>query len=189
MSREITITTRKQLEIFMNVQRQKLLKTMDMKKVPMTPKQLSVILEISPSSVTYHLKKLEELGLVELDHTESIHGILAKFYRRVPAVVNLKGDLQDDLHAEKELILDYLINDIWTGFKKYITDLYKKEKNPREVTGDCLNGVIYLTDEEAKKVKAQILAFQEAHMEPKEGAKPWDMALIAYPGKRTKDEK
>ena len=131
----------------------------------------------------------EELGLVELDHTESIHGILAKFYRRVPAVVNLKGDLQDYLHAEKELILDYLINDIWTGFKKYITDLYKKEKNPREVTGDCLNGVIYLTDEEAKKVKAQILAFQEAHMEPKEGAKPWDMALIAYPGERTKDEK
>lgn len=189
MSREITITTRKQLEIFMNVQRQKLLKTMDMEKVPMTPKQLSVILEISPSSVTYHLKKLEELGLVELDHTESIHGILAKFYRRVPAVVNLKGDLQDDLHAEKELILDYLINDIWTGFKKYITDLYKKEKNPREVTGDCLNGVIYLTDEEAKAVKAQILAFQEAHVEPKEGAKPWDMALIAYPGERTKNEK
>ena len=62
MSREISITTRKQLEIFMNVQRQKLLKTMDMEKVPMTPKQLSVILEISPSSVTYHLKKLEELG-------------------------------------------------------------------------------------------------------------------------------
>ena len=135
--------------------------------------------------VTYHLKKLEELGLVELDHTESIHGIQAKFYRRVPAVVNLKGDLQDDLHAEKELILDYLINDIWTGFKKYITDLYKKEKNLQEVTGDCLNGVIYMTDEEAKKVKEQILAFQEAHMEPKEGAKPWDMALIAYPGKRT----
>ena len=49
--------------------------------------------------------------------------------------------------------------------------------------------MIYLTDEEAKKVKAQILAFQEAHMEPKEGAKPWDMALIAYPGERTKDEK
>ena len=34
MSREISITTRKQLEIFMNVQRQKLLKTMDMEKFP-----------------------------------------------------------------------------------------------------------------------------------------------------------
>ena len=86
MTVTIDITTKKQMDIYMNPQRQRLLKEMSIYGKPITPKQLSNILNISPSSVTYHLKKLQELGIVELDHTEMVHGICAKYYKKLPHI-------------------------------------------------------------------------------------------------------
>lgn len=196
MCLEITITTRKQLEIYMNPQRQRLLKILELNGAPMTPKQLSLRLDISPSSVTHHLKKLEQLGLVKVDHTERIHGIQASFYRLVPAMVNLKGNTPDDLQAEKMLIAEYSINDTWTDFKKYLSEESRQnglEKTGQETgkktgtqagpLGDYINGIYYLTDEEAEKIRAQIMAFQKEHLHPREDAKPWEVALVAFPRK------
>lgn len=146
MSLEINITTREELNIYMNVQRQRLLKVMEISAVPMTPKQLSLKLELSPSSVTYHLKKLQSIGLVELDHTEIIHGIEAKFYKKIPATVNLKGDLRDDLYEEKLLLADYSLNNAWVGFKKYISEISRENKMDSEVKGDFITGTLYLTE-------------------------------------------
>ncbi len=181
MSLEINITNRKELNIYMNVQRQRLLKIMEGCGVPMTPKQLSLKLDISPSSVTYHIKKLQSLGLVELDHTEMIHGIEAKFYKKLPAIVNLKGDWKDDLAAEKMVLAEYEMNDIWSGFKKYISKISAKTTQPQAITGDFMNGVFYLTDEEAGQLKELIQKFHENHIVPKENAKPWEIALVAFP--------
>ncbi len=119
MTAMLTIKTRKELDIFMNPQRQRLLKCMSIHGAPMTPKQISDILGISPSSVTYHIKKLLELGLIELSHTEMIHGITARFYKRIPVEVNLGAGIQNDLQMEKEALCDYMINDSYQGFKQY----------------------------------------------------------------------
>ena len=53
---------------------------------PATCKQLADAMGISASSVTHHMKKLEKLGLVELDHTELIRGITAKYWRFISHV-------------------------------------------------------------------------------------------------------
>ena len=55
----IDIKTRKQLDTYMNPQRQRLLKCLELNTTPMTPKQISDMLKISPSSVTFHLKKFQ----------------------------------------------------------------------------------------------------------------------------------
>lgn len=78
-TREIDITTRKQLDIYMNPQRQRLLHEMQLIVRPATCKELADAMGISASSVTHHMKKLEELGLVELDHTEVVRGINARY--------------------------------------------------------------------------------------------------------------
>lgn len=180
----IDITTRKQLDIYMNPQRQRLLKCLELNIAPMTPKQISDMLNISPSSVTFHLKKLVELGVVELDHTELIHGILAKFYKKVPVTINLGAGIEGDLKAEKEVLADYFINDIWNGFKKYMNGLRLDEDSDIDsIPGDSKNGVLYLTDEEAKKLKTVINQFMANHSTPKENTKPWEVAIIAYPRK------
>lgn len=182
MNLEINITTRKQLEIYMNPQRQRLLKHMDIKGEPVTAKQLSDLMGISPSSVTHHLKKLEEIGLITLDHTESIHGICAKFYKKIPAIVNLKGDAQDDLNSERTLLADYLMNDTWNGFKNYMKNP-DTESDSKEPAGDAINGILYLTKEEAEQVKQLIMDFHKKHLQPQNHTVPWEVALIAYPVK------
>lgn len=189
MTKTINITTRKQLDTYMNPQRQRLLKCMDLQAEPMTPKQISDVLKISPSSVTYHLKKLEEIGLVELQRTEMIHGIRAKFYQRIPASINLGAGMQGDLKAEKEVLADYMMNDVYHGFKKYMNNLalpeeeYAMQKSGKEIIGDMKNGILYLTDEEASELKQMIEEFITSHSTAKENTTPWEVALIAYPRK------
>lgn len=176
---KLTLTTRKQLDIFMNPQRQRLLKAMEIHGTPMTAKQLSDILKISASSVSLHINKLMSLGLIELDHTESIHGIQAKFYKKLPVSVSFGGDLNDDLNEERAALTDYIMSDIWNGFKKHI---WKSEGEKRpEITGDFTSGIIYLKEEEVLEIYQKILDFANSHMEPDTDTVPWEYALVAYP--------
>ncbi|MDG6221917.1 MAG: helix-turn-helix transcriptional regulator [Candidatus Bathyarchaeota archaeon] len=48
---------------------------------PQTQSQLAKKLELTPSSTMYHLKKLRESGLMEIEHSEvGTYGILEKYY-------------------------------------------------------------------------------------------------------------
>lgn len=181
MPTHITLTTRKQLDIYMNPQRQRLLKAMDIHAAPMTSKQLSDQLGISASAVSYHLKKLEELGIIGLDHTESIHGIQAKYYKRLAVVINLGNDKNDDLKAERALLSDYFMNEIWNGFKENMKQV--KDRSNLMETGDTMNGILYLTEEEAKQMRRFIMEFYADHMEPAPNTVPWETAVIAFPHK------
>ena len=185
MSITIEITTKKQLDIYMNPQRQRLLKEMSIYGKPITPKQLSEILKISPSSVTYHLKKLQELGIVELDHTEMVHGICAKYYKNLSYNVNLKSHLKDDMSYEKKAFIDYMMQDVWNGFKTYLDEMDDK-KELTGLEGDLKSGILYLTKEEIKEMKQLIEKFQNNHAEPTEDTIPWEYVLIAYPKKEVK---
>lgn len=117
---ELKLTTRRQLEIYMNPQRQRLLKVLELSGTSMTPKQLSEKLGISASSVSLHIGKLAELGLVALDHTELIHGITAKFYKKLPVSVTLCGNRGDDLTEERLLLLDYAHGQVWNNFLSHL---------------------------------------------------------------------
>ena len=172
LDQTITIGTRHELDIFMNPQRQRLLKVLALRGTPMTAKQLSLELGI----------KLEGLGLVALDHTELIRGICAKFYRRVPVDVALRAGDKDDLQTEKEVLLDYLMDDTWQGFKRYLRSLDPGSLADTEQAGDMMNDVCYLTPEDVQQLKAFIRTFQQAHRSPKENAKAWEVTLLAYPG-------
>lgn len=185
MTVTIDITTKKQMDIYMNPQRQRLLKEMSIYGKPITPKQLSNILNISPSSVTYHLKKLQELGIVELDHTEMVHGICAKYYKKLPHNVNLKSHLKDDMSYEKRAFIDYMMQDIWSGFKTYLDEIDDK-KELTGFEGDLKTGILYLTQEEIKDMKRLIEKFQNNHVEPNDDTIPWEYALLAYPKKDVK---
>ena len=178
MVKEITIQTKEELDIYMNPQRQRILKCMELKAIPMTPKQISDELGISSSSVTFHIKKLLEIGVVELDHTEMIRGILAKYYRRIPVQINLRYGDADDLQWEKGILLDYIMVDVWEGFKKH---LKTSTGEPDDQRGDVANGVAYLSPKEASELMKYIYNFLKEHGEYKEGAVPWEIALMAYP--------
>lgn len=179
MIRQITLKTQEEMNIYMNPQRQRLLKTLDILAIPVTPKQLSAYLGISSSAVTYHLKKLETLGVVEIERTELIHGITAKYYKRVPVMVNLGSGKEDDLETERIMLSDYYMNETWKGFKNYVRQM--GEQNDAGVTGDAMNSILYVTEAEAKQLKALIMEFYASHMEPAQDTVAWETAIIAFP--------
>ena len=181
-TREIDITTRKQLDIYMNPQRQRLLHEMQLMVRPTTCKELAGVMGISASSVTHHMKKLEELGLVELDHTEVVRGINARYWWAVPAQVNLRMSDGDDLREEKELVVDYLNQRVFEGLRAYVSSgaAVRDEKLGR-AHGELRAGVIYLTEDDARAFRRMVDEFIAAHDAPADGTVPWEVSIGCYP--------
>ena len=66
--RSIVLEERKQIKIFTNPVRQEMIRLLRLSEVPLTAKDLADRLYLSPAAVQHHLKKLEEIGVVEVDH-------------------------------------------------------------------------------------------------------------------------
>ena len=183
----IYLSGKKELDIYINPQRQELLRRMEISGVPITPKQLADQMGISASSVQYHIKKLVELGIVALHHTEHIHGILASYYEVLPKTVSIGCQLDDGYDVQRIAYMQNALNSVFSG----MTDYYKTDcKNPEseEQHGDFLSGIVYLENEEAKQLYDMIKIFLNEHQKKKqENTVPWEYALIAYPISGKKD--
>ena len=174
----IKLTTQKELKIYMSPQRQKIMRNMHIKGEPMTPKAIADILGVAPSSAQFHIKKLESLGVVELDHTESINGITAKFYKLVDAEVHIGTDPTDGLDGERKALLQNLTNDALNSLLKVIA--CKKKDCPEIINGEFLNGILNLTREDADKLMHMIREFIDSHETKTEDTSPWEYTLILY---------
>jgi len=185
--KEIILDTPEKNKIYMNPQRQRLIRLMQVSGEAMTPKQLSNELGISPSAATAHIKKLESLGVLRLDHTKKINGITAKYYALEDVNISLKTNEQQDdsVLNEQEVFLNYMMNENWQGFLEYKRNLWARgEKTtdiPAPVTGDVISSVAFLTDEDAAELKNYIIDFLAAHADKQQNTKPWSTTLLAYP--------
>ncbi len=176
----IVLSGKRELDIYLNPQRQNLIRCMQISGVPMTPKQISGRLGISPSSVQHHIRQLAELGLVELSHTEQIHGITARYYRILPKNIQIGSFNADEHQTQRLAILQAEITHVFSGFVDYYT------ANPDVVTGavqhgDMLSGITHLRPDEAIELYTMIRAFLDAHEESCDQSEPWEYALVAYP--------
>ena len=206
--KEIILDTPEKNKIYMNPQRQRLIRLMQVSGEAMTPKQLSNELGISPSAATAHIKKLENLGVLRLDHTKKINGITAKYYALEDVSISLKTNEQqaDSVVNEQEVFLNYMMNENWQGFLEYKRDLWARGEKTTEkktieekateekpeasnentdalapVTGDVISSVAFLTDEDAAELKNYIIDFLAAHADKQPNTKPWSTTLLAYP--------
>lgn len=180
----IKLSTKKELEIYMNPVRQNLLRLLERSKLPMTPKQLSQKLDISPSSVQHHIKKLESLGVITLNHTEVINGITARYY--CPTYVNVRIGLDhpDDTQLQKEVLVQEQIARTYEGFltqkKKFIELFNNEDLESRWDLGDIMTGVVHLSPGEGEELLTLIKDFLDAHAVPSAEKSPWEYAFILY---------
>ena len=116
----VVLVGKKELDIFINPQRQRLLRAMTLAGQPMTPKQLSGELGISPSAVQHHLGKLVELGVVAESRTERIHGITAHYYAALPVSVRVGCGVRDEHEGQRMALVQNGINAVLTGFANYL---------------------------------------------------------------------
>ena len=177
----ITLQTKEQLDIFMNPQRQRLLRIMDRSAAPRTPKDLSLELGVSPSSVQHHLKKLESIGLVCLDHTADIHGITARYYAAVKAIIHIGAEEDDSLSDARGLALKMVVEGV---LDDAVTDLLGPASGGH--TGDVVTGVAHISPEQRAELQKMIRRFIEENSIPSDGTEPWEFALTYH---RAEDRK
>ena len=185
----IVLSGKKELDIYINPQRQKLMRCMRLAQAPQTPKQLADQMDISASAVQHHLKKLGALGLVEVSHTERIRGITASYYKLLPKTVSIggpMGELIQDEYAEQRLaLLQNSVSAVFEGFAQYCKKA--DATGCRLERGDVLSGILYLAPQDAKELYGIIQAYLDAHETAKAGGEPWEYALIAYPARENTD--
>ncbi len=176
----IVLTGKKELDIYMNPQRQNILRCMQIHGEPMTAKQIADQIGISASSVQHHIRLLRELGIVESSHTELIHGITATYFRVLPVNVRI-GSFIGDEHANKRIaLMQGNLNSAFTGFLDYCAASSDAETSDQQF-GDMLHGITHLRQDEAKQLYQIITDFLQTHETPAEQTSAWEYALIAYP--------
>ncbi len=189
---KVILSTKKELEIYMNPVRQQLLRILELSKEPLTPKMISDKMGISASSVQHHIGKLMSLGLLELDHTRQINGITAKFYKSSYAMVQIGLEYNDQWTSQREVYLQEKVAQAYEGFISYKRKVLDsgQEVRPDMVHqfGDIITGVMHLTEEESKELFQMISRYLKAHDKPSEEKSPWEYALILYQAKEDLDE-
>ncbi|MDO4678754.1 MAG: helix-turn-helix domain-containing protein [Blautia sp.] len=189
MKKIIVLSTKKELEIYMSPCRQEILRELRLAGEPVTPKFLADRLKISPSSIQFHLKKLETLGIVSLHHTELIRGITAKFY--VPADVDISiGCHLDDFRHEREIVLENMVHNVFQGCCKAFYDCPKDaiEDPFSNIPADIFTGIAFLTENEITQLRKIIFDFLESHSQKRPDTYPWEYSLLAYKVKEDANE-
>lgn len=174
----ISLSKLEDLKVFMSPVRQKLLRCMKVNGHPMTTKAVADALDISPSSAKHHITKLENLGIVELSHTELINGIKARYYKPAEVFVNIGSQLEDDLSSERRIIVQNLINSTLEGLQS-VRELDVPQDELQNL-GDFVHGVVHLTPEDSKKLFKMMQDFIDTHETKSEGTEPWEYALVFY---------
>lgn len=174
--RTIRLTTLKQLKVYMDPLRQKMLRTMEILAVPVTAKKLADKMGVAPSSAKHHLTQLERIGLVRVDHTEQIHGITAVFYRVVPAEVSIGMNIEE--HAKERAVIAE--NQIASVFSRFCgrARAHPEMGESEPFSGDMHTGVLHLTQNEADGLHRVVRAYIRDHEAPREGTLPFEFALI-----------
>lgn len=180
----IVLSGKRELAIYINPQRQRLLRYMALAKTPQTPKRLAERMGISASSVQHHLNMLMELGLIEVSHTERIHGITASYYKALLKTVSIGGPLgsllQDESAVQRLALMQHSVSVVFEGFSAYCKEGAERGGGNAPY-GDVLTGILHLAPKEAKELYGMVRAYLDAHQTGGEGYEPWEYALIAYP--------
>ncbi|WP_312810902.1 helix-turn-helix domain-containing protein [Sedimentibacter sp.] len=179
----IVLKTDKDLKILMSPVRQKIIRVMRNEGKPVTAKFVADKLEISPSSAQHHIKKLEQVGIIEFDHNEIINGITARYLRITEKTVSIGQDINDDLTAERDILARNVLSTVYNSYKKLIDEnrhLLSEEYKKGNKFADQLTGIVHLSTEEANELFDIIDDFLKKHSKASENSHPYEYALVAY---------
>lgn len=150
------LTTLEEVKAFSVPYRMKILDYMYSFKAPATVKNIADKMGETSAKIHYHVKIMEEVGIVQLVYTKTINGIIAKFYE--PAAEQFRinhtsGNIEDKFkmlnEAQKTISLTY--EESKNSF------LEQLEKTDKKHNGFVTNDEIYLTLEEFSKIQKEIM--------------------------------
>lgn len=180
----ILLKDKESLDIFVNPQRQNILRCMKVAGTPLTPKQIADTIGISASSVTHHLKKLCALGVVQLSHTAQVRGITASYYTAPPVTVSYGLGTAGQDHLRMAALQNNIAG-IMQRFTDYCLTPPPAAPGTQDQHGDFLSGILHLSPAHTQELYALIRRFIDEHETPAtaDGAAtaPWEYALVFLP--------
>lgn len=172
--KRIRLVTEKQLRAYMQPTRQRILTLLRSSEEGMTAKQLADRLGIAPSSAGHHLKVLQEIGLVEEAGTKLVHGFTARYFRDADVDVTFAELPEAASDARRQAIRRLVTEDL----ERFLPQL---DQNPKPQDADLMDGMLWMTPEEAAAVWAQIREFASAHSARRPGTRGYNFVVFGGP--------
>lgn len=98
----LVLNTAEAIETYIHPFRTKIMQVMREKGAPMTVKEIGDAMGQSAARIYYHVKKLEAIDVLRLDHTRLVNGITAKYYTFSHSSVAIEVP-EDDEEKREEL--------------------------------------------------------------------------------------
>lgn len=155
MKKELKITKDEEVKIIFDPLRKKIMLVYLKRKEALTAKQVATILDISPSKINYHIKKLVDFGALQLNNTESINGIIAKYYICPYETIMFKGgELSNEVYLSQSSLLEEIYDRVSNEFRhdlhKHLNMVANSEGNvQRQIASQ--RHIMYMTAEEQQE--------------------------------------
>jgi hypothetical protein len=172
------ISTEEELKIFNDPYRMKIIRTYQQSEVPLTVKGCADIMGEVPAKVHYHVKKLLNVDILELDHIEVINGINAKFYKlpKTSFTISLK-DTDENNHfrqlGQVHNIVSNIIEDFKQNFMKSTAIAVERKLKEDSESGMIASNEIHLSEEEFKEVSEYLSNISKKYKSKSEGKKSY----------------
>lgn len=155
MKKELTITKDEEVKIVFDPLRKKIMLVYLKEKKALTAKQVATMLDVAPSKINYHIKKLVDFGALELHKTESINGIIAKYYICPYDTIMFKGgELSNEVYLSQSSLLEEIYDRVSNEFKQdlhtHLNMVANSEGNvQRQIASQ--RHIMYMTAEEQQE--------------------------------------
>lgn len=153
MNKNKILTTAEEIKALSDPFRYRILDTLYKFEDGATVKQLGQALDEVPSKIHYHVKKLEKVGIVVLDHTKEINGIIAKFYKPTAETFDIRCEDSSLSESSKKLMLgetQRMISELYDTSKNTFLNLIQGNTltNDKKSKGSFIMNTLYLSEEE-----------------------------------------
>lgn len=186
----LVLDTAEAIETYIHPFRTKIMQVMREKGVPMTVKEIGDAMGQSAARIYYHVKKLEAIDVLRLDHTRLVNGITAKYYALSHGSVALQVP-EDDAEKREELNerLLWEYSAVFDRVKQGYYDLYGQPDGIRN------EHRVYMIQKEAypidpkdlEEVYAEINRILDRHRCDGPQAAPYWVLLSLFPNVKSVD--
>lgn len=164
MNKNKILTTAEEIKALSDPFRYRILDTLYKFEDGATVKQLGQALNEVPSKIHYHIKKLEKVEIVVLDHTKEINGIIAKFYKPTAESFDIRCEDSSLSESSKKLMLgetQRMISELYDTSKNAFLNLIQGNTltNDKKSKGSFIMNTLYLSEEEFIEFTSYLEAF------------------------------
>lgn len=166
---ERILSTSEEIKIMSDPLRLTIYKTFHKLGRPSTAKEVADELGLAPAKVHYHVQKMLSIGILELDHTKEINGIIAKFFKVtadsfIIDYSNISDKVKNSVYSKSENLYLSIFNDFRDKFLNSLRNKVKNNSNSNaDRSGFIMHDKMYIKQGEYEKFYDELVGLIEKY--------------------------